>query len=67
VQNLNFNFEDLYLNLLESKIYWVDNPEEISKTKEFLEIHFDHKLELIKIQNIGNDEYFLYQFKRVNL
>ena len=45
----------------------MDNPEEILKTKEFLEIHFDHKLELIKIQNIGNDEYFLYQFERVNL
>ena len=64
VQNLNLNKNDLYSNLLKPNIFWVDNPEEIINTKEFIEDHFGFKVSFESVNNIGNDEYFIYKFNK---
>jgi hypothetical protein len=64
VQNLNLNKNDLYLNLLNPNVFWIDNPEEITKTQEFIENHFGFKVFFVPVQNIGNDEYVMYKFSK---
>lgn len=64
VQNLNLNKNDLYSNLLKPNVFWVDNPEEITNTHEFMEDHFGFNISYIPVQNIGNDEYFMYRFNK---
>ena len=62
VQNLNLNEKDFYSNLLKPNVFWVDNPEEIANTQEFIEDHFGFNVTVAKVENIGNDEYFMYKF-----
>ena len=64
VQNLNLNKNDLYLNLLNPNVFWIDNQEEITKTQEFIENHFGFKVFFAPVQNIGNDEYVMYKFNK---
>jgi len=64
VQNLNLNKNDLYSNLLKPNVFWVDNPEEITNTHEFMEDHFGFNISYVPVQNIGNDEYFMYRFNK---
>ena len=64
VQSLNLTKKDLYSNLLKPDVLWVDNPDEITNTQEFLENHFGFKISFVPVQNIGNDEYFMYKFNK---
>lgn len=64
VKNLNLNKHDLYSNILKPNVFWVDNPEEITNTHEFMEDHFGFKVSFFPVQNIGNDEYFMYKFNK---
>jgi hypothetical protein len=64
VKNLNLNKNDLYSNLLKPNVFWVDNPEEITNTHQFMEDHFGFKVSFVPVQNIGNDEYFMYKFNK---
>lgn len=64
VQNLNLNKNDLYSNLLKPNVFWVDNPEEITNTHEFMEDHFGFNISYVPVQNIGNEEYFMYRFNK---
>ena len=64
VQNLNLNKNDLYSNLLKPNVFWVDNPEEITNTHEFMEDHFGFIISYVPVQNIGNEEYFMYRFNK---
>jgi hypothetical protein len=61
----NLNLANFPKGIINSEIYWVDSPEEISISRDYFQQFTEEDLVFSDEGNIGNDEYHFYRFSTI--
>ena len=61
----NLNLANFPKGIINSEVYWVDSPEEISISRDYFQQFTEEDLVFSDEGSIGNDEYHFYRFSTI--